>query len=37
MTGKIENVEVLLLATRLLRSDLFEPRVTANLRLAVRE
>ena len=33
-TGEIENVEVLFFSTRLLRSDLFELPVTAELRLA---
>lgn len=36
-TGAVENVEVLFFSTRLLRSDLFELPVTADLRLAVRE
>jgi uncharacterized protein YuzE len=31
-TGEIENLEVLFFSTRLLRSDLFELPVTANLR-----
>jgi len=31
-TGEIENVEVLFFSTRLLRSDLFELPVTAELR-----
>ena len=35
-TGEIENLEVLFFSTRLLRSDLFELPVTANLRLAVK-
>ena len=35
-TGEIENLEVLFFSTRLLRSDLFELPVTANLRLAVQ-
>ncbi len=34
-TGEIENVEVLFFSTRLLRKDLFELPVTADLRLAV--
>jgi len=34
ITGEIENLEVLFFSTRLLRSDLFELPVTANLRLA---
>jgi len=33
-TGDIENLEVLFFSTRLLRSDLFELPVTADLRLA---
>jgi len=33
-TGEIENIEVLFFSTRLLRSDLFELPVTADLRLA---
>ena len=33
-TGEIENIEVLFFSTRLLRSDLFEPPVTADLPLA---
>ena len=33
-TGEVENVEVLFFSTRLLRNDLFELPVTANLRLA---
>ncbi len=32
-TGEIENLEVLFFSTRLLRSDLFELPVTADLRL----
>jgi uncharacterized protein YuzE len=32
-TGDIENLEVLFFSTRLLRSDLFELPVTADLRL----
>lgn len=35
-TGEIENLEVLFFSTRLLRSDLFELPVTADLRLAVQ-
>jgi len=35
-TGEIENLEVLFFSTRLLRSDLFELPVTADLRLAVK-
>ena len=33
-TGEVENLEVLFFSTRLLRTDLFELPVTANLRLA---
>ena len=33
-TGQVENLEVLFFSTRLLRSDLFELPVTADLRLA---
>jgi uncharacterized protein YuzE len=33
-TGEIENLEILFFSTRLLRSDLFELPVTADLRLA---
>jgi hypothetical protein len=33
-TGEIENLEVLFFSTRLLRKDLFELPVTAELRLA---
>jgi uncharacterized protein YuzE len=33
-TGEIENLEVMFFSTRLLRSDLFELPVTADLRLA---
>ena len=33
-TGEVENLEVLLFSTRLLRDDLFELPVTGNLRLA---
>ena len=36
-TGEVENVEVLFFSTRLLRDDLFELPVTANLRLATKE
>ncbi len=32
-TGEVENLEVLFFSTRLLRSDLFELPVSANLRL----
>ena len=35
-TGEVENLEVLFFSTRLLRSDLFELPVSANLRLAVQ-
>jgi uncharacterized protein YuzE len=34
-TREVENLEVLFFATRLLRTDLFELPVTADLRLAV--
>ncbi|HXJ95224.1 MAG TPA: DUF2283 domain-containing protein [Terriglobia bacterium] len=34
-TGEIENLEVLFFSTRLLRSDLFQLPVTADLRIAV--
>jgi uncharacterized protein YuzE len=33
-TGQIENLEVLFFSTRLLRSDLFELPITADLRIA---
>ena len=33
-TGEIENLEILFFSTRLLRSDLFELPITADLRLA---
>jgi len=36
-TGEVENVEVLFLSTRLLRNDLFELPLSADLRLAVRD
>lgn len=36
-TGEIENLEVLFFSTRLLRSDLFELPVTADLRVAVKD
>ena len=36
-TGEVENVEVLFFSTRLLRSDLFELPVTAELHLAVKQ
>jgi uncharacterized protein YuzE len=35
VTGEIENLEVLFFSTRLLRRDVFELPVTADLRLAV--
>jgi hypothetical protein len=35
VTGEVENLEVLFFSTRLLRRDLFELPVTADLRLAV--
>ena len=35
-TGEVENVEVLFFSTRLLRNDLFELPVSADLRLAAR-
>lgn len=35
-TGEIENLEVLFFSTRLLRSNLFELPVTADLRVAAR-
>jgi len=35
-TGAMENVEVLFFSIRLLRSDLFELPVTADLRLVIR-
>jgi len=35
-TGDIENLEVLFFSTRLLRNDLFELPITADLRLAVK-
>ena len=34
-TGEVENIEVLFFSTRLLRGDLFELPVTADLRLAI--
>jgi uncharacterized protein YuzE len=34
-TGEVESLEVLFFSTRLLRSDLFELPVSADLRLAV--
>lgn len=36
-TGEVENIEVLFFSTRLLRSDLFELPVTADLRLALQD
>jgi uncharacterized protein YuzE len=36
-TGQIENLEVLFFSTRLLRSNLFELPVTADLRRAAKE
>ncbi|MDA2924685.1 DUF2283 domain-containing protein [Acidobacteria bacterium AH-259-L09] len=36
-TGEIENLEVLFFSTRLLRSELFELPVTADLRLASKD
>lgn len=36
-TGEVENVEVLFFSTRLLRNDLFELPVTADLRLALQD
>jgi hypothetical protein len=33
-TGQIENLEILFFSTRLLRADLLELPVTANLRIA---
>jgi hypothetical protein len=36
-TDEVENVEVLFFSTRLLRSDLFELPVTADLRLALQD
>jgi uncharacterized protein YuzE len=35
-SGEIENLEVLFFSTRLLREDLFELPVTADLRLALK-
>ncbi len=35
-TGAVENLEILFFSTRLLRSDLFELPVTADLKLAGR-
>jgi uncharacterized protein YuzE len=36
-TGEVENLEVLFFSTRLLRADLFELPVTADLRLVSKE
>ena len=36
-TGEVENLEVLFFSTRLLRSDLFELPVTADLRLVTKQ
>jgi hypothetical protein len=36
-SGEIENVEVLFFSARLLRGDLFEFPVTADLRLAAQD
>lgn len=36
VTGEIENLEVLFFSTRLLRGDLFELPITADLRLAAK-
>jgi uncharacterized protein YuzE len=36
VTGEIENLEVLFFSTRLLRDDLFELPVVADLRVAAR-
>jgi uncharacterized protein YuzE len=36
VTGEIENLEVLFFSTRLLRNDLFELPVIADLRVAAR-
>src|ERR1700752_4823006 len=35
-TGEIENLEILFFSTRLLRSDLFELPISADLRLAAK-
>ena len=35
-TGEVENLEILFFSTRLLRSDLFELPITADLRLAAK-
>lgn len=36
VTGEVENIEVLFFSSRLLRSDLFDLPITADLRLAVK-
>ena len=36
-TGEIENLEILFFSTRLLRSDLFELPVSAELRVAIQD
>lgn len=36
-TGEVENIEVLFFSTRLLRNDLFELPITADLRLAAND
>ena len=36
-TGEVENVEVLFFSTRLLRNDLFELPLSADLRLPARD
>ena len=36
-TGEVENLEVLFFSTRLLRSELFELPVTADLRLVAKQ
>jgi len=36
VTGEIENLEVLFFSTRLLRTDLFELPITADLRLVTK-
>jgi len=36
-TGEVENLEVLFFSTRLLRQDLFELPVSADLRLVARQ
>jgi uncharacterized protein YuzE len=37
VTGEVENLEVLFFSTRLLRSDLLELPITADLRLVAKE